>query len=145
MFPPVICDCIDALIGCHERSIRALETWAVEVGGVGDCSVEAGVSLADLSHEFVEGLAFVKDPADLVDGVPVGRDRPDGAIYSDGLDAPGGGFVKVDEMHEHVSCLPFVHACLIRPPRPVEIGKGSIHDFVKAGQSRVGGGHEAVS
>jgi hypothetical protein len=55
----------------------------VEVGGVGDGSMEAGVSLADLNHELVEGLAFVEDPAYLVDGVPVRRDREDRAAYPD--------------------------------------------------------------
>jgi hypothetical protein len=80
---PVVGDRFDPLIARHQRSVGALDAGPVEVGGVVDGSMEAGVSLADLDHELVEGLAFVEDPAYLVDGVPVRRDREDRAAYPD--------------------------------------------------------------
>ena len=82
--------------------------------------MEAGVSLADLNHDLVEGLAFVEDPAYFVDGVPVRRDRENRAAYPNRLDAPGGCLVKIDEVHEHIPGLPPVDSGLTRPARPVE-------------------------
>lgn len=34
----------------HEFAIGALKAWTVQVGRVGDGSMKAGVSLADLDH-----------------------------------------------------------------------------------------------
>ena len=141
----MICDCIDALIGCHECPIRSLETWAVEVGGVGDGPMEASMGLADLNHQLIEGLAFVENPADLVDGVPVRRDSPDWSAYPNRLDTPGGCFVKVDEVHEHIPGLPPVDSGLTGSAGPVEVDKGPVHHVVQVGQSGVREGHGVVS
>ncbi len=72
-------DGFDPLIPCHRLAVRPLQTGTVEVGGVRDRPLQTGMGLADLNQEVIEALSLVENPADLVDRVPIGRDRPEGS------------------------------------------------------------------
>jgi hypothetical protein len=141
VFSPMVGNGFYSFLAGHEFAIGALEAWTVQVGRVGDGSMETGVSLAGLDDEFVERLALVEDATYLVDGVPVRRDSEDRAANSNRLDAPGGGLMKVDEVHEDIPGLPLVNSRATGPARPVEVRKSPVHYVVQAGQGGVRGGH----
>src|SRR5436190_1034255 len=122
------------------NAIRGRETvrrTTFEVGRTASGSHEPRVRLAQLRQELVEALVLVEPAAHLVHRVGVGRHRPRRPAEPRRLDAPRGGVVEVDEVHQHVPRLPAIDSSLGRAAWPVEVGQRLPHDFVQIGEQRV--------
>jgi len=95
------------------------------------------VGLAQLGEQLVEALVPVQPAPDLVDRVGVGGEGPWRAPERDGLNAPRGGVVEVDEVHQDVPGLPLIDPGVRRPARSREIRQGVLHDLVQIGKRHV--------
>jgi len=119
------------------------EARPVEIGRAAHGVRQPGVRLAYRLEQLVEGLVLVQTAADLVHGVGVARHRPHRPAEDRGLDAPRGGVVEVEEVHQHVAGLPAIDPRAGRAARALEPGEGVLHHAVEIGEQRVLRGRRA--
>src|SRR5881397_3674990 len=84
----------------RSRPLRgATKAGLVEVRRVPNRVSQPSVRLPDLDQQLVEAFMLVELPAHLVDPVGVRRQGPGRPTERDGLQAPCGGVVEVNEVH----------------------------------------------